>query len=74
MRVTGKIEVLFDVLLPDHCPASGMCDDPAKEAVLDALPQYVDIFLWGDDHDPARVMLDAHEEDVEIEEDERHET
>lgn len=71
MRVTGRIEVQFDVELPDHCPATGLCDDPAVEAVVYALPGVVHVYVWGEDAEPARVTFDVYEGDVEILEDER---
>lgn len=71
MQVIGRIEVEFCVELPDHCPPTGVCDDPAMEAVVEALPGIVDIFLWGEDADPARVSFDVCDCDVEILEDER---
>jgi hypothetical protein len=73
MRVSGKIEVQFTVELPDHCP-SVVEDDPAIEAVVEAIPGIVDIYLWGEDHAPARVVFDVMDNDYEIEEDERHAT
>ena len=71
MRVTGRIEVQFDVDLPDHCPATGACDDPAVEAVVEAIPGVVNVYVWGEEADPARVTFDVYDGDVEIFEDDR---
>jgi hypothetical protein len=72
IRVSGIIEVNWTVELPDgkeHCGV--VADDPAIEAVLDFIPQVGSIYLWGEKEKPVEVFLEVHEEDVEIEEDER---
>lgn len=67
-----KLEILATVELPTDRKYHGMaCEDPAIECALEALPQMVDIYLWGEQEKPARVYVEAYEEDAEIEEDSR---
>ena len=72
-KVTGSLTLYWSVDLPTQPKErwQGMCEDPAKEAVLDFIPQSGKIYLWGEDKEPADVWLEAHEEDVEIDDDER---
>jgi hypothetical protein len=68
-----KLEVTATVELPESDKYNGqMCEDPAIEAALEALGQGpIDIYLWGQAKDPARVYLETYEEDAEVEEDGR---
>lgn len=62
------------VSLPDGYERKGMaCADPAIEAAIEGIPQRLDLFLWGEDAPPARLFYEVHEEDAEVEEDEREE-
>lgn len=74
-RVSGTVELMWTVELPDEfCKAEGAnTTDPAIEAVIDYLPQMGKVFFRGEDQEPATVFLEIHEEDFEIEEDEREE-
>jgi hypothetical protein len=66
MEITALVE------LPDNRKYGGQaCDDPAVEAAMSGLSSNCEVFLWGKENDPARVYYDAHEDDCEIEEDER---
>lgn len=65
-RITATVE------LPDKNKYNGQaCQDPAVEAVIESLPQMIDVYVWGEQEKPARVYLEIMEEDVEIEEDHR---
>lgn len=71
-KVVVKMEVSVTVDLPeDKCRQGNMCDDPAIEAALEAMPGAIEIFIWGEDKAPVKVYVEAHEEDCEIEDDER---
>ena len=69
--VVVKLEVTATVELPKDDKYNGqMCEDPAVEAALEAVGQGpIDIYLWGQDKDPARVFLETYEDDAEVEED-----
>lgn len=70
--VVVKLEVTATVELPDEDKYNGqLCEDPAIEAALEAIPQAATVYLWGDDKNPARVYMETQEEDAEIEEDDR---
>jgi hypothetical protein len=72
IRVSGILEINWSVELPEGKEHSGaISDDPVIEAVLDFIPQTGSIYLWGEDEKPVDVFLEVHEEDMEIEEDER---
>ena len=68
-----KLEVTVTVELPNENKYNGqMCEDPAIEAAMEAVDRGpVDIYLWGQDKDPARVYAEVYEVDAEIEEDGR---
>jgi hypothetical protein len=71
-RVSGILEINWTVELPDEKQReSNMCEDPAKEAVIEFIPQSGGVFIWGDDGPAAEVYLESYEEDIVIEEDER---
>lgn len=64
--------VTCTVELPPHFAQTGVaCDDPAIEAVIEALGRMVDVYLWGIGEAPARVTIEACEDDCRIEEDHR---
>jgi len=66
-RVHGKAEILFTVDLPEETASDKVvCDNLAVEAILEAIPQGIDVYLWGRGQDPASVFVEIHEEDVEI--------
>jgi hypothetical protein len=73
--VSGKVTIIWAVDLPDkfqhekNVPAK----DPAIQAVLDFIPQKGDVWCFGDARQPAKVYLEIHEDDFEIEEDSRDE-
>jgi hypothetical protein len=68
-RVRGEARIMFTVDLPKkNAKTKVICDDPAKEAVIEALPQSLDLYLWGKNEAPLSVCFEIHEEDVEIEE------
>ena len=72
VHVAGELRAQWTVELPYESRHIGMaCDDPAIEAVMEALPQTLQIFLWGETMAPAVVHLEIEEDDVEIEEDDR---
>ena len=77
-EVSGTVEVNWTVRLPEgqerNKKGEGLCEDPAIEAVIEFLPQMGKVFLRGEDQEPVEVYLEIHEEDVEIEDDERGET
>lgn len=74
VRVTGEVVIQWCVDLPDETMDIGVvCDDPAVEAVICAIPQSIDVYIWGEDHEPAKVFMECNEADVAIEEDEREE-
>ena len=69
-RVSGQATINWTCYMPvDSKP--NMCDDPAVEAVLGALPQSCDVFVWGEDAEPVHVDLEVDERDVEVEDDDR---
>lgn len=71
-RVSGTLEISWTVDLPDETADKGMmCEDPAKEAVIEFIPQSGKVFIWGMDKEPVEVWIEKQEADVEIEEDER---
>lgn len=70
-RVSGEARVSFTVLLPEETANEKVvCDDPAEEVVLCAIGGPSNIFLWGEDKEPAQVTVEVFEEDIDIEEDE----
>lgn len=70
-RVYGEARVLFTVELPAETAHEKVsCDDPAVEAALETIGANAEIFLWGEEKAPARVMVELFEEDIDIEEDE----
>lgn len=72
VSVSGIMQVNFTVELPiEACHESVVCDDPAKEAALQAVSQCIQTYLWGEDRPPAVVYADVWESDVEIESDDR---
>lgn len=72
VTVAGRITVSWMVELPvTSCRESVVIEDPAVEAILEAIPPYLEIHLWGEDCEPAIVHAEVSEEDVEVEEDER---
>ena len=69
--VRGEARIIFTVELPQETSRQKVvCDDPADEAVLEGLPQSLDVYLWGKNKEPASVFFEIHEEDIDIEEDE----
>lgn len=72
VTVSGRVVVSWTVELPvKSCRDSMVTEDPAVEAALEAIPQDLEIHLWGVDCEPAIVHTEVSEDDVEIEEDER---
>ncbi len=72
VTVAGRITVSWTVELPIvSCRESVVVRDPAVEAILEAIPPYLNIYLWGETREPAIVYTEVSEEDVEVEEDER---
>ena len=72
VHVAGCVELQWTVELPEENKYNGgLCDDPAKEAVIEALPQFIKLYLWGEAEHPAYVHFEIDEEDIEIEEDDR---
>ena len=70
-RVRGEARFSFVVEMPiETAREKVVCDDPADEAVLEGLPQSLDVYLWGKNKGPASVFFELHEEDIDIEEDE----
>ncbi|NIP44084.1 MAG: hypothetical protein GWO28_15570 [candidate division Zixibacteria bacterium] len=73
-RVRGEARVMFTVELPEETATQKVVtDDPADEAVIEGIPQSLDLYLWGRDKKPASVYFEIHEEDIDIEEDEEME-
>jgi hypothetical protein len=71
-RVSGTLEINWTVEFEDDAPKKGMlCDDPAKEAVLEFIPQSGEVGIWGPNVEWPMVFIEKHEEDIVIEEDER---
>ena len=75
-EVNGRVELSWTVRLPDNHQYNerleGLCDDPAIEAVLKFIPQMGKVWLREDeDMAPFEVYTEMHEEDFEIEEDNR---
>ena len=71
-KVRGTMTISWSVDLPEETQRKGVTtDDPAIGAVLDFLPQSGFVYTWGEDKEPAEVWLETHEDDVEIEEDNR---
>ena len=71
-RVAGEMTVHWTVELPEDNRYNGQaCEDPAVEAAMEAIGQHVQIYLWGEDEDPARVHLEVSEDEVTVEEDDR---
>jgi len=67
-----ELKVTVTVELPaEHAYNGQACDDPAIECALSAMPQMLEVFLWGKQEDPARVYLEASEDDAEVIEDGR---
>jgi hypothetical protein len=74
IAVSGMMSVNFTVELPvEHCREGMACDDPAKEAAMQAVSQSIEVYLWGEDKPPAKVFAEVSEEDVELEGDDRDE-
>jgi len=72
VKVAGMMSVGFTVELPiEHCSESVACDDPAKEAAMQAVSQLLEVWLWGEDKPPAKVFTEVCEQDVEVEDDDR---
>lgn len=72
VTVAGRITVNWTVELPvESRRESVVAEDPAVEAILEAIPPYLEIHLWGETREPAIVYTEVSEEDVEVEEDER---
>jgi len=70
--VVVKMEVYAAVNLPDDKErASVVCEDPAIEAAMQALPGRIEVYLWGEDEEPAIVLLEVDEQDCEVEDDDR---
>lgn len=70
--VVGEMTVPFTVQLPVQlCREPIACDDPAIEAVLQAVSGHICTYIWGEDKKPAVVYCDVGEQDVEIESDDR---
>jgi len=70
--VLVKMEIYCRIELPSGGPQVGLnCDDPAIEAALEGLPQSVKLYQWGKENPPVQMYYEAHEEDCEIEEDDR---
>lgn len=66
MTVTATVE------LPEEDKYNGQaCDDPAVEAALEALSQRTDVYIWGSTKLPARVYLEASEDEASVVEDSR---
>jgi hypothetical protein len=65
-----QLQVTVTVELPPDRAQDGMaCDDPAIECALAAMPQMLDVYLWGEGEAPARVYVESSEDDATIEED-----
>jgi len=74
VRVSGTMTVTWSVLLPDDSAREVVaCADPAVEAAMTFLPQFGAVHVWGEEREPAEVFIEVHEEDVEVEEDDREE-
>ena len=72
VRVSGTMTVTWSVLLPDESAREAVaCADQAVEAAMTFLPQSGTVHLWGEDREPAEVFVEVHEEDVEVEDDDR---
>lgn len=71
-HVAGTMIVNWRVELPEEDKYNGQsCEDPAIEAALCAIQDGCQIYLWGEQREPADIILEVCEEDVEIEEDDR---
>lgn len=69
--VAGEMRVTWSVELPEENKHIGQaCTDPAIEAAMCAIND-AHIYLWGEDKEPAKVFLEIHEDDIDIEEDNR---
>ena len=70
----GEARLLFVVeMRGETAREKVVCDDPAVEAVLEGIPQSLDVYLWGKNTPPASVFFEIHEEDIKIEEDDNYE-
>ena len=68
-----ELTVTVTVELPPGQEYNGQaCDDPAIEATLQAVAGGpIDVYLWGEGEAPARVTVEAYEDDATVEEDGR---
>lgn len=71
IRVAGELRIYWEVELPEAVARAKHEFDPAKEAVIESLPQSLEIYMQGKDKPPTRVSFSADEDDAEIDEDER---
>lgn len=70
--VSGTLKVSWQVTLPEETKYTQvMCEDPAVELALEGISGGRQVYLWGLDREPATVIYEAYEEDVEIDEDDR---
>jgi len=70
-RIAGEARVVFTAYLPAETAYEKVAsDDPAVEAVLEALYGDTKIYLWGQEKEPAHVTIEVFEEDIDVEEDE----
>jgi hypothetical protein len=70
IRVAGQATIAWTAYVPEGA-VPNICDDPAVEAVLGAIGQSQDVYIFGEDAEPVHVDLELGEEDVEVEEDDR---
>ena len=70
--VAGTATINWTCHLPvDRAREANMCADPAVEAVIEAMPQTCQIYVWGQDKEPVDVNIEIDERDVEVEDDDR---
>lgn len=62
----GHIDLSFRVEVPQGCKPQ-LCEHPAVEAVIEALPQAVDVWIEGVERPCCHVFFEIHEEDVKTE-------
>lgn len=70
IRVAGQATINWTAYVPEGA-VPNICDDPAVEAVLGAISQSQDVYVFGEDKAPVHVDLEINEDDVEVEEDDR---
>jgi len=72
-RVSGQANLMWTVELPDKFQHTdeGYAEDPAIGAVLEFISQMGKVWCFGDNEEPAAVFTEMHEEEFEIEDDDR---